>query len=98
MASEVYMDIPQVEKLATSFMAFHEILNGVAKVLEALSRSLQAAAWISFGATAAAAAYIERIKPNVQKASNKMEELSKDIRSAINAYQRGDYSGSRRFC
>jgi hypothetical protein len=98
MAEEVFMDIPQVEKMSKDFQTFGEVLDAVAKALEALSMVLKATAWISLGATSAAAAFIDRIKPNVQKASNKMKELSTDIQSAIRAYRDGDFSGSRRFC
>jgi hypothetical protein len=97
-SDEVFMDIPQVENMSKSFKQFGEVLDAVAKTLEAISISLKAAAWFSFGATAAAAAYIDRIKPNVQKAANKMKELSDDLMSAIRSYRDGDNTGSRRFC
>ncbi len=98
MAEEVYMDIPAVEKMGNDFKNFGDVLNAVAKALEAISFVLKATAWISFGSTAALSAYVDRIKPNVQRAANKMNELSGDIQSAIRAYRDGDYSGSRRFC
>jgi Proteins of 100 residues with WXG len=94
---EVFMDIPQVETMAKNFNSFGDVLDAVAKAMSALSMSLKAAAWLSFGATAAAAAYIDRIEPNVKKASAKMKELSQDIVSAIRSYRDGDNSGSRRF-
>ena len=94
---EVFMDIPQVESMAKSFTAFGDILDNVAKAMSALSMSLKAAAWFSFGATAAAAAYIDRIEPNVKKAGAKMRELNDDIVSAVASYRDGDNSGSRRF-
>jgi hypothetical protein len=94
---EVFMDIPQVESMAKSFNAFGDVLDGVAKAMNALSISLKAAAWFSFGATAAAAAYIDRIEPNVKKAAAKMKELNSDVLSAIASYRDGDNSGSRRF-
>lgn len=98
MAEEVFMDIPAVEKMSNDFKTFGEILNGVAMALEAISIVLKATAWLSLGATAAVASFIDRIKPNVKRAADKMEELSGDIQSAIRAYRDGDYSGSRRFC
>ena len=97
MADEVFMDIPRVEQMGKSFETFGSILEGVAKALLAISIALKAAAWISFGATAAAAAYADRIRPNVDKAAQKMHELSGDINSAIKAYRDGDLSGSKRF-
>jgi GTP1/Obg family GTP-binding protein len=97
MADEVFMDIPQVEKMSKDFQTFGDVLDAVAKTLEALSMVLKATAWISLGATSAAAAFVDRIKPNVQKAAAKMKELSGDIQSAIRAYRDGDLSGSKRF-
>ncbi len=98
MAEEVYMDIPRVEKMGKDFETFGDVLDAVGKTLEALSIVLKASAWLSLGATAAAAAFVDRIKPNVQRAAQKMHELSGDIQSAIRAYRDGDFSGSRRFC
>lgn len=95
---EVYMDIPQVQNMAKSFKGFGEVLDGVAKAVEAIAASLHATAWISLGATEAAARYLDRIKPNIVKAANKMRELSGDLESAIRSYRDGDNSGSRRFC
>ncbi len=98
MADEVFMDIPQVEKMSKDFNTFGDVLEGVSKALQAISMIMKATAWVSFGATEAVAAFIDRIKPNVDKAAAKMHELSGDIQSAIRAYRDGDYSGSRRFC
>ncbi len=97
MADEVFMDIPRVEQMSKTFETFGSILEGVAKALLAISIAMKAAAWVSFGATAAAAAYADRIRPNVDKAAKKMHELSGDITGAIKAYRDGDLSGSKRF-
>ena len=97
MADEVFMDIPRVEQMSKTFETFGSILEGVAKALLAISIAMKAAAWVSFGATAAAAAYADRIRPNVDKAAQKMHELSGDITGAVKAYRDGDLSGSKRF-
>ena len=97
MADEVFMDIPRVEQMSKSFQTFGTVLEGVGKALMAISIALKATAWLSFGATAAAAAFVDRIRPNVDKAGQKMHELSGDITSAIKAYRDGDLSGSKRF-
>jgi hypothetical protein len=97
MAEEVYMDIPQVERMSKSFETFGDVLDGVAKTLRAVSIALKAVALVSLGGTAAASAFIDRIIPNVQRSSEKMKELSGDIKSAIKAYRDGDMSGSKRF-
>ncbi len=97
MADEVFMDIPQVEKISKDFHTFGEVLDAVSKALEAISMVMKATAWLSLGATAAIATFIDRIRPNVKTAADKMRELSEDINSAIRAYRDGDLSGSKRF-
>jgi hypothetical protein len=97
MADEVFMDIPQVEKMSKDFQTFGDVLEAVNKTLEALSMLMKATAWLSLGATTAIATFIDRIRPNVKKAADKMKELSNDLMSAIRAYRDGDLSGSKRF-
>lgn len=97
MADEVFMDIPRVEQMSKNFQTFGTVLEGVSKALLAISMAMKATAWFSLGATAAVAAYADRIRPNVDKAAKKMHELSGDITSAIRAYRDGDTSGSKRF-
>jgi len=97
MAQEVFMDIPQVEKMSKSFESFGDTLDVVAKTLEALSMLLKATAWLSLGATAALSTFIDRILPNIKRAAAKMKEIAGDIMSAIRAYRDGDMTGSRRF-
>ncbi len=97
MADEVYMDIPQVLKISKDFSTFGDILDGVAKALQAIAMVLKATAWISLGATEALAQYLDQIQPNFTKAASTMRTLSGDINSAINAYQTGDTSGSKHF-
>jgi hypothetical protein len=98
MAEEVFMDIPEVEKVSSSFGTFADILQGIGVALKALSITLHATAWLSLGASEAQAQFIDRILPNIENAQKKMEELSGDISSAIQMYQTGDTDGSRRFC
>ena len=97
MAEEVYMDIPRVEQMSKNFQTFGSVLEGVSKALLAISMAMKATAWLSLGATAAVAAYADRIRPNVDKAAQKMHELSGDITSAVKAYRDGDRSGSTHF-
>jgi len=97
MAQEVFMDIPKMEDISKQFNTFGDILDAVAKTLEAVSAVMKATAWLSAGSLAAVAAFIDRILPNIKRAGAKMKELSGDIVSAIKAYRDGDYSGSRRF-
>ena len=94
---EVFMDIPQVESLAKSFTTFGDVLDTADTAMKALSTTLHVTAWLSFGATEAAAQFLDRIEPGVKNAANEMRKLNGDILSAINSYQNGDNSGSKRF-
>lgn len=98
MATEVYMDIPQVQNMANRFKQFGDVLDGIAKVMEGLLTALRISAWLSLGATVAAERYVERVQKAVKRAAEKMRELHNDLESAIKAYRDGDYSGSKRFC
>lgn len=97
MADEVFMDIPQVEKMSKSFDTFGEVLEQVSRALQAISLTLKVAAFVSLGSTAAASAFIDRIQPRIRQLGQKMQELSGDLTGAIAAYRDGDMSGSQRF-
>lgn len=97
MAAEVYMDIPQVQKMSKTFDTFGDTLDAVSKVLRTISMLLKAAAFVSLGSTAAASAFIDRIQPRIQKLAEQMKELSVDLTGAVKAYSDGDMSGSQRF-
>lgn len=97
MAQEVYMDIPQVQKMADSFGKFGQTLKTVAKGLETAITILKTTAFFGMIGNLAVATWLQRIKPKVEKLSEDMFELQRDIKSAINHYQTGDTSGSSRF-
>ena len=97
MAEEVYMDIPQVQKMAESFGNFGEILQGVSKVLEMTIMVLRTTAFVGLVGGLAVERYLSIIKPRVDNRGKKMIELRGDLQGAINHYQTGDESGSRRF-
>lgn len=97
MAEEVYMDIPQVQQMSQRFKNFGEVLSGISTAVGMIAKMLHATWWVSFGASEAVARYLDNIKPNIDKAAAKMEELSDDIADAVKAYETGDKSGSSRF-
>jgi hypothetical protein len=97
MAEEVYMDIPQVQKMSEQFGTFGETLQTVSKVLEMTITLLRATAFVGFVGGAAVERYLSVIKPRVDAMANKMLELQGDLVGAINHYQTGDESGSSRF-
>jgi hypothetical protein len=97
MAEEVYMDIPQVQKMAEAFGDFGEVLQGVSKALEMAINVLRVTAFVGLVGGIAVERYLSIIKPRVEKMAQKMIELQDDLHGAINHYQTGDESGSRRF-
>lgn len=97
MAQEVYMDVPQVQKLAEGFGQFGQILKEVARSLETAITILKVTAFVGMIGNLAVASYLERIKPRVEKMSEKMFELQNDIKGAIAHYTTGDVTGSDHF-
>jgi len=97
MAEEVFMDVPQVQKMAEAFGNFGEILQGVSKTLEMVITVLRVTAFVGLVGGIAVERYLSVIKPRVDRMAQKMLELRSDLQGAINHYQTGDESGSRRF-
>lgn len=97
MAQEVYMDIPQVQKMSEQFGTFGDILANISKVLEMTINVLRVTAFIGLVGGAAVERYLSIIKPRVDKMAEKMHELQGDLQGAIKHYETGDESGSARF-
>lgn len=97
MAQEVYMEVARVQKMADSFGTFGQILKDVAKGLEAAITILKVTAFVGMIGNWAVASWLERIKPRVEKMSQKMFELQGDVKGAIDHYTTGDLTGSNRF-
>jgi len=97
MADEVYMDIPQVQDMAKFFGQAEDVLQVFSRVMESLSATLKATAFIGLVGGYAVSAYLDGIKPKVDTAARKMGELNSDINAAVDAYQNGDAQGSTRF-
>jgi len=95
--SEVYMDVPAVRDMAKQFGQIGDVLNTVAKALEALSNILKATAFIGLVGGAAVKAFIDMIRPHIEKLAEKCEELNTDIAASADAYERGDALGAARF-
>lgn len=95
--NEVYMEVPVVRNMGKKFGEIGRTLQSINKMLENLSKVLQATAFIGFVGTAVVAQYINMIKPYVKQMADKCEELGKDLVTSVNAYERGDQQGATRF-
>jgi len=93
----VYMDTDAVRNMAKTFDTIGDVLDGVNKAMQALSTALKTTAFVGLVGGLAVAAYIDRIRPQVEKIAKKCEELSKDLNASVAAYERGDAIGSTRF-
>ncbi len=97
MADEVFMDIPAVREMSSSFDTIGDVLQGVAKALEILANILKATAFIGMVGGFAVLMIIEQVRPYIEEIAEKCLELAKDLTASIDAYERGDTLGATRF-
>lgn len=95
--TQVFMDLPKVRAMAKSFGQIGQVLATVSKVLEVLSTTLKATAFIGLVGGFAVTQFIDQIRPQIKKMSDKCEELNKDVVAAAAAFERGDAEGAQRF-
>jgi phage-related protein len=93
----VYMDVDAVQGLADGFQNMGDVMNTVGQGLEIAIDVLRASAMFGMVGNLAIAAYLDNIKPAVQKLADKFSELNRDLIGAIVSYRDGDSSGSKRF-
>jgi len=94
---ETAMDYEPVETMAKTFDGLGDTFKTAAKVLEVQIAILKAQAFVSFGATALMAAYLENIKPHLENLSAQSEELNRDLTAAIKFHQEADQAGAGKF-
>jgi uncharacterized protein YukE len=97
MASEVYMNVPAVRKMARNFSAISRVLKNVSKTLQNLSNILKSTAFVGLVGGMAVQSYINRYKPRLDQLARDSQEISKDLKDAADAYERGDAAGALRF-
>lgn len=93
----IYMDIPAVENISKRFEGISETLVAVETVLEMLSTTLKATAFVGLVGNLAVAQFIDSIRPHIEQMAEKCAELSSDVEAAVRAYERNDAQGSTRF-
>jgi WXG100 family type VII secretion target len=97
MAEEIFMDVAAVKKMAGQFEQMNDKLQQTSKALQAAITMLKASAFIGMAGNAAYAAYLEKIKPQIDQYAHKCSEMSSDLTQSAEAYQRGDQQGAARF-
>ena len=97
MTDEIYMDTTAVRGFAKTFGQLGEVLQAVNKVLEGLSMTLKATAFMGLVGGLAVAFFIDRIRPQIEDLAEKCAELDEDLNASVDAYERGDAVGATRF-
>jgi len=95
--SDVYMDVEAVQAMAQKFWGLKERADQISKAVEVAIVTLKGAAMLGLVAAEAEAAYLEEIKPKLDKKADNLAELAGDLESAVRAYQHGDALGATRF-
>lgn len=93
----VQMDYQAIGNVSKGFQTAKDTLTAVGKVLEVLINALRAAAFFSFGTSAALANYLDVIKQKVNKLAKLCEEFAGDLSRAIGDHRNGDFQGKRYF-
>lgn len=93
----VFMDVPAVRNIAKNFNTISTVLKNVCKVLEMLSNTLKATAFIGMVGGLALAHFIDTIRPYIEQVAQKCEELFQDLNASVDAFERGDALGATRF-
>ena len=97
MTDEIYMETETVRGMAKTFGQLGEVLQAVNKVLEGLSMTLKATAFMGLVGGLAVAFFIDRIRPQIEDLAEKCAELDEDLNASVDAYERGDAVGATRF-
>ncbi|MCB0210683.1 MAG: hypothetical protein KDJ52_15190 [Anaerolineae bacterium] len=95
--NEVYMNVPDVQGIASTFNTLNEVLQGVLKALEVIVNLLKGAAFMGLVGASAIAHFVETLKPPIEQMAEKFQELNKDLTDSIKAYENGDQLGATRF-
>jgi hypothetical protein len=97
MEEETYLDVPAIRNMARLFDAIGGVMRAVSAALQALMLVLQTTAFVGLVGGAAVEHYIARIQPEVKRLADLCEEMSRDVDTSVDAYERGDAAGATRF-
>jgi len=97
MAVDVSMNYETVQRLADNFHASAGTLRAVGQALEVAAALLKTSAFVGMAGNLGLAAYLDNIRPHVERLAATCDELHGDLLGAIASLRDGDYSGSQRF-
>jgi hypothetical protein len=94
---EIFMDAPAVQNMAKTLGQVSQVLENVGKVLDMLSNTLKATAFIGLVGGMVVAQFIDAVNPFIKEMSDKCEELNQDVMKSVEAYMKGDAQGATKF-
>lgn len=94
---EIFMDAPAVQNMAKTLGQVSQVLANVSKVLDMLSNTLKATAFIGLVGGMVVAQFIDAVNPFIQEMSEKCQELNEDVVKSVEAYMKGDAQGATKF-
>jgi hypothetical protein len=97
MSEEVFMDVPAVRGIARSFGQMSDVLQVASRSLETAIATLKTTAFIGLVGGYAVAAFLESVKPVVDRYAARCTEMNSDLNASATAYQNGDAQGATRF-
>jgi hypothetical protein len=94
---EIFMNAPAVQNMAKTLGQVSQVLSNVSKVLDMLSNTLKATAFIGLVGGMVVAQFIDAVNPFIIEISDKCEELNQDVMKSVEAYMNGDAQGATKF-
>lgn len=86
-ANEVYMDPAQVRSISKGLAQISQVVKAVSAVLEIQMMILKTTAFMGVFGGFAAQAFLEKIKPEVDRFAAKLQELSEDVEQSVQKWE-----------
>jgi WXG100 family type VII secretion target len=97
MADEIFMDVPEMRKLAEKFSGMSDNLKAVAKSMEAQLLVLRTAAFTGMVGAEAYRQWLEQMKPRVERFADRCTVTKTSLGMITDAYEQGDMQGAAAF-
>ncbi len=95
--NETYMDIPGVQGISKTLAGVAQALRAVEAALTIMIQALFASLFVGNVGAAAQIKHLQETKRQVDQMADKIEEMVKDVDTAVAAYERGDAEGATKF-
>lgn len=97
MATETYMNVPKMQEHAKWFAQQSQMVKALNKRVENIMVEIRNTAFLGSVGNAIYSNWSSQLRPQIDKFDAKLDEISRDLFDAIDAYQKEDYSGSLKY-